>query len=144
LDGAGVTQLRRSWTWESGPVPAIAEEQLRVRAAVCAVDVPTAGFVESLSIERWLGHWRTLDRPGKAEAEAELGWTVVDWLYAMQPETRTWWWWAAEDSVGRCDVVVDGWPAPLASAEWMLLASGASGVRNDVAKRARLVSGPTV
>lgn len=78
--------------------------------------------------ERWLAHWRALDRAGKVRAEAELGWTVVDWLYAVGPEQRPWWWWATDEQTGMLELMVDGWPAPLASAEWMLLAAGADSV----------------
>jgi hypothetical protein len=78
--------------------------------------------------ELWLAHWRALDQAGKAEAEAALGWTLVDWLIAMGPETRAWWWWAADDRNGTLHVTVDGWPAPLASAEWMLRAAGGTDV----------------
>ncbi|WP_332642330.1 hypothetical protein [Aeromicrobium sp.] len=81
--------------------------------------------------ERWLTHWRSLDRAGKAQAEADLGWTMVDWLAAVDRDSRAWWWWATNAQAATLDVLVDGWPAPLASAEWMLLASGASTVQQE-------------
>ena len=40
----------------------------------------------------WLARWRALDRAGKAAAEAELGWSLADWLGAVSPDTRAWWW----------------------------------------------------
>ncbi len=73
--------------------------------------------------ERWLVRWRALDRAGKTQAEAELGWTLVDWLSAVDPRMRSWRWWACD---GRTVLVlVDGWPAPLEPLVWLLRAAGA-------------------
>ena len=79
--------------------------------------------------ERWLVRWRALDRAGKAAAEAELGWSLVDWLAAVSPDTRAWRWWGHDGA--RVLVVVDGWPAPLASLEWLLTAAGARSVEHS-------------
>jgi hypothetical protein len=76
--------------------------------------------------EAWLARWRALDRAGKAAAEAALGWTLVDWLGAVDSRTRAWRWWAYDGT--RVLVLVDGWPAPLESLIWLLTAAGARSV----------------
>lgn len=79
--------------------------------------------------ETWLARWRALDRAGKAAAEAGRGWTLRDWLAALDPQMRAWRWWACDGA--RVSVVVDGWPAPLAALEWLLTAAGARSLRSQ-------------
>jgi hypothetical protein len=74
----------------------------------------------------WLARWRALDRAGKAQAEADLGWTLTDWLDAVDTRTRPWRWWGYEG--GRVLAVVDGWPAPLDPLAWLLTVAGAASV----------------
>ncbi|WP_265523612.1 hypothetical protein [Oerskovia flava] len=76
--------------------------------------------------ERWLARWRTLDRAGKAQAEAELGWMLEDWLAAVDSHTRPWRWWAFDGR--RVLALVDGWPASLEALVWLLQAAGADSV----------------
>lgn len=85
----------------------------------------------------WLERWRALDRAGRARAEAELGWSLVDWLYAVDYDVRPWRWWDVDDL--RVVVIVDGWPAPLDSLTRLLIASGA----NEVVPLTHQVDGST-
>lgn len=77
----------------------------------------------------WLVKWRALDRAGKIAAEAEQGWTLVDWLAALGPDIRAWRWWSRDSR--RVWVVVDGWPCPLDALVWLLGAAGATAIHQE-------------
>jgi Immunity protein 35 len=77
---------------------------------------------------RWLGWWRELSGQKQAEVELAKEWCLLDWLYWLVPENRTWYWWDSEVRSADCLIVnveVDGWPFPWGSLSWLLRASGA-------------------
>ena len=100
-------------------------------------------FVDACAPERsreemdeWLAWWRTLPPDRKAQAKDQLGWTVADWLFWMQPSERQWFWWDAHvesPELLRVVVEVPAWPAPLGALEWLLRAAGVSEVHQEPA-----------
>lgn len=92
-------------------------------------------FVEACAPEeskkealQWLERWRALPPAEQAAASARARWSLLDWLYWMDPARREWHWWDAQlvdQQTLKLLVEVDSWPAPLGAVEWLLRASGA-------------------
>jgi hypothetical protein len=77
---------------------------------------------------------RRLPPAEQAEAAANQGWTLSNWLYWLEPAQRQWFWWNATtpspDTV-LIDIWIAGWPAPLGALDWLLRAAGATSVDHD-------------
>lgn len=113
--------------FEEGLDPGSAEWIQRLPGWFVAACTPEPTAAER---EEWLVRWRALDREERVRAEAELGWTLEDWLAAAGPLIRPWRWWAYDGK--SVLVLVDGWPSPLESLAWLLEAAGAGSLRwND-------------
>jgi len=76
----------------------------------------------------WLTKWRKLEGAEQLTFEKKKGWSLMDWLYWMQPKNRTWYVFDAvscSHHKSKLVLLVDSWPVPLGAAEWMLQAAGA-------------------
>ena len=69
----------------------------------------------------------------RAKVAEELGWTLENWLYWMDQETRPWRWCGHSMKGANILVVwleIDGWPAPLSAIEYLFRLSGASRIEH--------------
>jgi hypothetical protein len=81
--------------------------------------------------EQWLKWWKRLPKEEQKIASKEAKWSLEDWLYWMQPDTRQWFWWDAivsNKSTIKIAVEVDEHPFAWGSLEQLLKASGAMAV----------------
>lgn len=70
----------------------------------------------------------------RKQLAAEEGWSLNSWLYWFKPGERCWYWWDAivrDQNTILIAVVVEGWPFPWGSLEWLFRASGALSVQPE-------------
>jgi len=88
---------------------------------------------ETNSLE-WTQWWRTLPPHEQRRVEAQVRWSLPDWIHWFERKNRYWYWWdALVDSPEqmRVAVQVDGWPFPWGSLRWLLKAAGAEEVSSE-------------
>ena len=70
----------------------------------------------------------------QARLERETAWTLDNWTYWLQPSMRSWWWLDSRSEQERVVITlaIDGWPFGWDSLRWLLRASGAHEVVEDV------------
>jgi hypothetical protein len=98
-------------------------------------------FVRACAPERtdeeeaaWLARWDRLSPEEREREEHAAAWTLLAWVYWLEPGERQWWWWDAAiegPEMIVVEVTIDDWPTPLGALEWLLRAAGAVNV--DVA-----------
>jgi hypothetical protein len=117
-------------------------DDVAARAREVLVSLPELPEGASDTPERWrplLPEWFTAQCQPEAQgadSDGDTGalgvWRLSAWLYAFEPEERSWWWWdaVAEPGAGRLQVVVvvDDWPVAVGSLVWLLTAAGAKDV----------------
>jgi hypothetical protein len=85
----------------------------------------------------WLARWQALSPEKQKEEEGRQPWSLLDWLYWLEPERREWFWWTAtvkNPQEGVIELVVKAWPFPWGSFAWLMQASGAEVVRAEGVK----------
>jgi hypothetical protein len=85
--------------------------------------------------QQWLDRWRTLPAEERSSVADEVNWSVSDWLFWLEPSERQWYWWdAVVQNSDRLWLVVEieGWPVALGALRWLLRASGAVAVTQDI------------
>ena len=75
--------------------------------------------------EAWLKRWDGMSEEERAIEESSKSWSLLDWIYWMHPEHRTWFWQGTDASSGRVRVACDSWPFPSGYLFWLLKAAGA-------------------
>jgi hypothetical protein len=116
---ATIEEQQRSETW-----PSLEEWQVRL----------PRWFVERCA-EEILMEEAERRRRLPMEERIRLGkeWSLNGWLYWLHPDRRSWFWWTAEPGTAeaRVALVVDGWPFPWGSLDWLLRAAGAISVEPE-------------
>lgn len=75
--------------------------------------------------EAWLKRWDAMPEEERAIEESLKIWSLLDWIYWMHPERRTWFWQGADASSGRVRIGCESWPFPSGSLFWLLKSAGA-------------------
>ena len=74
-----------------------------------------------------LAKWKKLPPEQQRQMEEE-GWSVLNWIYWLDPDNRTWYWWndAVRDAnTIQVTVEAEDWPMPWGSLRWLFRAAGA-------------------
>jgi hypothetical protein len=81
--------------------------------------------------EEWLAWWKSLSRDEQKKIEATNAWSLLNWLYWLEPDNRQWYWWdgiVLDHDTLMVAVEVDSWPFGWGDLSWLLRAAGASQV----------------
>jgi hypothetical protein len=81
--------------------------------------------------EEWLARWKSLSPEEQKKVEATNAWSLLNWLYWLEPENRQWYWWDAivlDRNTLVIAVGTDSWPFGWGDLSWLLRAAGANQV----------------
>jgi hypothetical protein len=84
--------------------------------------------------QKWLQWWKSLDSEMQDKIEKEKKWSLLDWLYWLEPSHRKWFWWGSEElSKNQLVIAVEviDWPFAWGALAWLLRASGAERVEPE-------------
>ena len=81
--------------------------------------------------QAWLQQWRRLSRAEQSRVERQQRWSLLDWLYWMEPAHSVWKWARARQRSRtelEVTLAVEGLPVALGAFEWLARVSGAEDV----------------
>jgi hypothetical protein len=82
----------------------------------------------------WIKWWHSLSREQQDEVEKNKKWSLLDWLYWLEPSRRAWFWWDAQTKGNKellIAVEVTSWPFAWGALGWLFRACGAKHIESE-------------
>lgn len=106
--------------------PTDAQWPEKVPAWFVAACVPSMTEAE---FENYTEQWKGLPPEDRLRATRQEKWSLLEWLYWLEPSRREWHWWdASVDSGGHitATIEINDWPYSLGQVRWLFRAAGAA------------------